>query len=456
MSRHSIKAAPPTIMEVSSDGLQYPDRSLLATWDGQHVGTLREHRNLWRFEYASAWLEHPRSFDLSPWLPRSLGNILDGSTSRPVQWYFDNLLPEDQQRARMAHDAGVRGSDDFALLTCYGSESAGSLTLLPPQVTLDPGSRAPLPDDELAQRIRDLPRHSLAGGAEKRMSLAGAQHKLAVIEDRGALYQPIGAEASTHILKPDSTDPDYPHTVINEYFVMRLARAMGLMVPQVHRRYVPEPAFLIERFDRVSDEDGTRRLHAIDACQLLNLQRNDKYRAGSIQTLESVITHCRERLSTRRRLFDWLVFNVLTGNDDAHLKNLSFLVDADGINLAPHYDLLSTVAGRSHAYKQDGASWPQASTLAWGLLGVERFAEITPSLLIDAGIKLRLPPRMAQRRLAEMASDVVPLAASVLAEIESENAQWAGVAGPALQGEMRMLRTVIELVIKQTAKQLSS
>jgi len=54
-----------------------------------------------------------------------------------------------------------------------------------------------------------------------------------------------------------------------------------------------------------------------------------------------------------------------------------------------------------------------------------------------------------------MTSDIVPRAASVLAEIESENPQWAGVAGAALQGEMRMLRTVIELVIKPMAKQLS-
>lgn len=456
MSQRFIRAEPTTVVEVTADALAQQDRSLLATWDGQHVGTLHEYRNLWRFEYALGWLDLPGSFDLSPWLPRSIGTILDGSTSRPVQWYFDNLLPEAQQRARMAQDAGVRGSDDFALLTCYGAESAGSLTLLPPNLTLEPSSRAPLPDAELARRIRDLPRHSLAGGAEKRMSLAGAQHKLGVIEEKGLLYEPIGAEATTHILKPDSTDADYPHTVINEYFVMRLAAEVGLMVPQVRRRYVPEPIFLIERFDRVVDDGNTRRLHAIDACQLLNLQRNDKYSAGSIAVLEAIVAHCRERLSTRSRLFDWLVFNVLTGNDDAHLKNLSFLLGADGITLAPHYDLLSTVAGRSYAYKQEDASWPQASTLAWDLLGTARFAEMTPDLLVQAGVKLGLPTRLAQRRLAEMTSDIVPRAASVLAEIESENPQWAGVAGAAHQGEMRMLRTVIELVIKPMAKQLSS
>jgi len=456
MNPSSINAAQPALGDVFLEGLHYPERSLLATLDGQPVGTLHEHRNLWRFEYAPTWRDHPESFDLSPWLPRSHSPLLDGSTSRPVQWYFDNLLPEDQQRTRMAQDAGLRGSDDFALLTHYGAESAGSLTLLPPHVTLAPGSRARLPDAELSQRIQNLPRHSLAGGAEKRMSLAGAQHKLAVIEDQGLLYQPVGTETSTHVLKPDSTDPDYPHTVINEYFVMRLARAMGLMVPEVQRRYVPEPVFLIERFDRVTDGGSTRRMHAIDACQLLNLQRGDKYSAGSLQTLDAAIHYCRERLNTRRRLFDWLVFNVLTGNDDAHLKNLSFLVGTGGTDLAPHYDLLSTVAGRSRAYKEDSPSWPQASTLAWDLLGVQRFADITPALLVDAGIQLGLPSRLAQRRLAEMTSSVVPLAESVKAAIETENSYWADVAGVTLYGEMRMVRTIIEVVIKEMARQLAT
>ncbi|MEN5117720.1 HipA domain-containing protein [Luteimonas sp. TWI662] len=456
MSPAPIDSAPSDQRVITLDGLAYPERALVATLDGQAVGTLFEHRNLWRFAYAPSWLEAPRSFDLSPWLRRDQGTILDGSTSRPVQWYFDNLLPEDQQRTRMAQDAGLRGSDDFALLAHYGAESAGSLTLLPPHVVLAPGGRVPLSDNDLSQRIRNLPRHSLAGGAEKRMSLAGAQHKLAVIEDRGALYQPTGSEASTHVLKPDTTDPDYPHTVINEYFVMRLAHTMGLLVPRVQRRYVPEPVFLIERFDRVANDAGTRRVHAIDACQLLNLHRGDKYAAGSVQTLATVITQCRQRLNTRRRLFDWLVFNLLTGNDDAHLKNLSFLVGADGIDLAPHYDLLSTVAGRSFAYKQADATWPQASTLAWPLPGIQRFAEVTPARLVDAGVQLGLPPRMVQRRLADMVANIVPLADSVMLKIEAENAQWAHVAGIRLQGEMRMVRTIIELVIKDMARQLSA
>src|SRR3546814_12012079 len=97
------------------------------------------------------------------------------------------------------------------------------------------------------------------------MSLAGAQHKLAVILRDGQLLQPVGSEPSTHILKPDHPDPDYPHSAVNEWFVMRLARRMGLTVPDVSPRYVPAPLYLIDRFDRSLAPAGAHRLHALRA-----------------------------------------------------------------------------------------------------------------------------------------------------------------------------------------------
>ncbi|MFM9526501.1 HipA N-terminal domain-containing protein, partial [Listeria monocytogenes] len=68
--------------------------------------------------------------DLCPNLARARGSIVDSSSQRPVQWYFDNLLPEEGQRQLLAKDARLDASDAFALLAYYGAESAGSLTLL--------------------------------------------------------------------------------------------------------------------------------------------------------------------------------------------------------------------------------------------------------------------------------------------------------------------------------------
>src|SRR5690606_25953366 len=109
--------------------------------------------------------------------------------------------------------------------------------------------------------IRGLPRLPLTHAAPKRMSLAGAQHKLAVNFDGEVFFEPVDETPSTHILKPDHPDPAYAHSVANEYFVMRLAARMRLQVPRVAKLYIPEPVYVIERFDRLKTEAGWERLH---------------------------------------------------------------------------------------------------------------------------------------------------------------------------------------------------
>lgn len=232
-------------------------RSLRASINQTDVGTLQEVGGLWSFQYTADWLGNPLGFALSPHLPLTAEPLLDGASQRPVQWYFDNLQPEEGQRVLLAGDARLDAADAFGLLAWYGAESAGSVTLLPPDAapqTAEP--LRPLPDDALQARIRQLPKAPLTHAAIKRMSLAGGQHKLAVVLQDGALFEPAGATPSTHILKPDHPDEDYPHSVINEWFVMRLARRLGLDVPDVHRRYVPSPVYLIDRFDRIQDAQG--------------------------------------------------------------------------------------------------------------------------------------------------------------------------------------------------------
>lgn len=80
-------------------------RELQASINGMAVGTLREETGLWSFEYETSWAESPQGFDLAPNLPRASGRIIDEGTQRPVQWFFDNLLPEEAAREVLAHDA---------------------------------------------------------------------------------------------------------------------------------------------------------------------------------------------------------------------------------------------------------------------------------------------------------------------------------------------------------------
>lgn len=413
-------------------------RVLEIHFERQRVGHLLEEQDIWTLKYDASWSSSAQAFDLSPALPRHQLEHRDGSTVRTVQWFLDNLLPEEHLREAVCREAHVR--DAFDVLRYLGRESAGALTLLPLGEALPTDSAiVPLPDEALVRRIRNLPQQTLIHDAPKKMSAAGAQHKLLLVVKDGQLFEPAGATPSTHILKPDHPDVErYPASAYNEFLTMRLARAAGLLVPKVTLRRLPGevaavPVYIIERFDRLGSFPDTQRRHIIDACQLLNISRTLKYTQASLETLYEISTLSANPAATRFRLFRWLVFNVFLANDDCHLKNLSFVMTALGPELAPHYDLLSTSAYHTRALGTQDGPWP-AVRMAIELPGAVRFNEVTPDSLIEAGRALRLPAEAAAR----IVNDVVKGIRKALASPE---------LAPATPIELRVFKVVDHMIV---------
>jgi serine/threonine-protein kinase HipA len=439
-------------------------RELAVSINDRLVGHLREDNDLWQFGYAPEWSASSEGFDLSPALPRSEGRIADGATTRPVQWYFDNLLPEEALRSIVAREARLAAEDAFGLLAWFGAESAGSLVLRDPLSTVvaEHGLK-PLPLAELSRRITGLPRASLTRDAPKRMSLAGAQHKMLVVLQGEDLYEPLPATPSTHILKPDHQGDDYPSSVVNEYFTMRLASGLGLDVPEVTRLYVPQPVYVVQRFDRIAGtgtHEATRR-HIIDTCQLLNTARTFKYSAANPATLSRAIHHCKARAAARLHLYRWLVFSVLVGNGDNHLKNISFTVGPAGIEVAPAYDLLCTAAYDTRAMSDHRARWPDTQ-LAFALDGAARFSDVRAQHIVAAGRQLGLAEATAKRELDRMCRTIAPAADALIAEIEAENPARAAsspdplVTQTCMAGELRLLRAMRHVVIADMIRQVTA
>lgn len=433
-------------------------RSLNIFIGARLIGELFEGDDIWTLQYDSTWVDAPDGFDLAPGLPRSKYPIVDGGTNRPVQWFFDNLLPEERLREAISKEADIKGEDAFGLLEYLGAESAGSLTLLPPD-ELIPQQRElrPLSDAELNKRISNIPKETLTHQASKRMSLAGAQHKMLVTYVDGKLYEPEGATASTHILKPSHPDPNtYPASVMNEYLTMLMAGEAKLEVPAVDMRYVPEPVYIIERFDRKVVKVGenasgipeldVERLHIIDACQLLNRSRLYKHSGAGLQALKDIIAATSSRTKTRVGLFRWLVFNILIANDDNHLKNLSFFVSKRGIELAPHYDLIATGYFYTPAVADEGATWPHVR-MTIPLDGAKTFHDINRDIVIKAGVELGLSARTAERIVSEVVDKsgaLLDLAGKAMARMHETMPEGAKVnAG----GESRFVRGLRYIVI---------
>ncbi len=425
-------------------------RELAATINGHQVGILRDEANVWSFEYASDWADAVAAFDLAPNLPRASRKIIDGASQRPVQWFFDNLLPEETARQVLAKEANIASSDAFGLLAYYGKESAGAITLQGlGEAPAESGYRA-LTDQELHDRISKLPRQSLSLGAPKRMSNAGAQHKLAVAILDGRLFHPIGSTPSTHLLKPNHVDvDDCPSSVANEYFVMRLAAQLGLEVPPVEIRYVPDPIYLIERFDRDLSNSQTRRLHSIDACQLLGLDRTFKYQQARVETLVRCIDLCENRARSRQSMLAWVLFNLLVGNGDAHLKNLSFRVGNRGIELAPFYDLVSTESYRA-AIGYD-PRWPHR-TLSTRIGDATTFATVTRDDFITFATQLGVNTQAASRLVKRFTETIEQAAGDLYREFEAIEVPQPIVR----EGQLHVLRSIRFVVIRDMIRRLAA
>lgn len=420
------------------------NRTLIASINGEFVGRLADEGGYWTFQYAASWLASPIGFPISPAFPLATEKFSDNSTTRNVAWFFDNLLPEEAARAVLAKDAKVTIDDAWGLLAYFGAESAGAITLLPDSGDVAPASLVALSHAELQRRIDQMPRRSLSADSPKRISLAGAQHKLAVTVVNGELFEPTGNECSTHILKPDSKNSAYPHTAINEHFCMRLASALKLTVPATDVRRVPSPVYLIERFDRVQPDTRLARSHALDALQLLSLDRQLKYQNASATTLKTCIDKCGAELKTKQAIFAWIVFNVLSGNADAHMKNISFLIDSSGIRLAPFYDLVSTVVYATPQYDREGPHWPNV-TLSMPIGSALMYSDVRRHDLLQVADELDLGPKVAQRILDELVRNIEPAALSLLATLfETVTA-----------GERRLLSLIHQLPIKEMSKKLT-
>lgn len=419
------------------------------------VGELSETEDVWSFKYDLSWAEAPDAFDLSPWLARKQLLHVDGASNRTVQWYFDNLLPEEAQRVLLSREAGIQGDDAFALLQYLGAESAGSLVLRAcGELATASGTRLQLDFDDLSQRIRRLPRTSLSFEAPKRMSAAGAQNKLLVVYREGRLYEPQGLEPSTHILKPEHGSEDYPASVINEFATMTLAKQLGLSVPAVVRLYVPEPVYLVERFDRRTDHNNqVQRTHIIDACQLLNKPRAYKYAAANLEALKQCAEHCDNKASARLRLFQWLLFNVLIGNDDIHLKNLSFAVSASGIELCPAYDLLSTAAYHTRAYADERAVWPNVPLMI-PLPGATTFGEVNRQCLRHAGAELGIGQAIVDREIDTLVRKLSSELDAVISGIELKNLSLPDAGGLRQASDLRLLSVIKHIVVKDMLKRI--
>ena len=309
------------------------------------------------FEYANEWRNLEGAYPLSPHFPLDTGNPGHGSVRR----FIENLLPEGRALDIVSVTHQVAKNNVFGLIRQLGRETSGALSFLPEGVLPESQetSRREITHAELAQRIADRAQVPFSvWDGQVRMSIAGYQDKVSVYMEEGRLYLVQGTLASTHILKPEPAEPRLPLLVANEHYCMHLAQRLGVPVAATTILRAPEPVLVVERFDRIKkNAELVTRIHIIDACQALDLPVSYKYERNfgcgrdvrhirdgvGFESLFSISQYATEKAVVRQMLARWALIQYLMGNSDAHGKNVSFYSRADGLALAPFYDLVSVI-----------------------------------------------------------------------------------------------------------------
>lgn len=311
----------------------------------QLAGTLEQRKEAsLTFSYDSQFLTGAKS-GISLSLPLQSEPFEDGS----VKTFFSGLLPEEGVKDRLAAYLGLSKKNTFSLLEAVGGDCAGALALYPqdqrPENTKQEFETL---DNIRLKEILDLiKRRPMLGGEDGyRLSLAGAQDKLAVGFANGQVLLIKGGAPTTHILKPMIEHvKDSAH---NELFCMKLAKIAGINVPEASLHYVDDtPYYLVKRYDRTLHSDGTvARIHQEDFCQASGIAPEMKYEReggpGIARCQHLIINHSARPAADQIRFLNLIIFNYLIGNADAHGKNFSLLYKSEKPELAPAYDLLST------------------------------------------------------------------------------------------------------------------
>ncbi len=126
-----------------------------------------------------------------------------------------------------------------------------------------------------------------------------------------------------------------------EYATMKLAGLCGLNVPELRLTSVGDrDVFLICRFDRASVAQGWERRGFISGLSFAQWDERDRMHWSYRTLADRIRRYSVNVASDLHELFLRIAFNIFVRNTDDHPRNHGFLVDGDGLSLAPLFDVV--------------------------------------------------------------------------------------------------------------------
>jgi serine/threonine-protein kinase HipA len=325
---------------------------LVALLGGARVGNVYQSSSgTLRFSYLESWRQRKDAYPLSLSMPLTAEDHRHESTNA----FLWGLLPDNERTLdQYGRLFGVSSRNPVAILAHIGADCAGAVQLAPPDAADQlEGSHATrrsiewITEEDVAEELKTVREQGIPGTTQRTVglySLAGAQPKIALFEERGKWGHPRGRVPTNRILKPPSGE--FHGFAENEHFCLQLAADLGLgSVTSRVMRFADEVAIVVERFDRTLQDKTWVRVHQEDFCQALAVMPMQKYERDGGPGIPSLISLLQEA-STKpdvdiERLIRATALNWVLAATDAHAKNYAILHGTRGVRLAPFYDILS-------------------------------------------------------------------------------------------------------------------
>lgn len=307
------------------------------------------------FVYDQAWLNTPNARPVSLSLPL-VDRIFSGDV---VYHFFDNLLPDNAViRARIQAKFHIATDQPFDLLASIGRDCVGAVQIIEGELPEFKKQIAceSLNEKNIAAILRGYQNYPLGmtdEAKEFRISIAGAQEKLAFLQHKGVWNTPLGTTPTTHIFKLpigfiQHQNMDLSDSCENEWLCSKIVAAFGLPVAECEVLQFEEVKVLVvERFDRKLSQDKTwiMRLPQEDMCQALSVSPHLKYQADGgpgIKEIMRLLLDSRNSTADRKIFFRAQIIFWLLAAIDGHAKNFSIFIEPEGeYKLTPLYDIMS-------------------------------------------------------------------------------------------------------------------
>ena len=400
---------------------------LLVLMNGVEAGRLDYERGRISLTYEGAWRERRGAIPISLSMPMTAA----AHTGAKVGAFIWGLLPDNEQIiqewARRFH---VSARQPFGLIGAVGEDCAGAVQFVVPDrvgavLSGELDGVEWLSTAQIAERLAGLRTNRGAWrrvGDGGQFSLAGAQPKIALIQQNGQWGIPTGRVPTTHILKPPSADLEAQ--VENEHFCLSVLGRLGLPFAQSHvQSFDGEIAIVVERYDRLVTETGVVRIHQEDFCQALGVMPDRKYQNEGGPGLRDIISLIREVSESPQEdvqtLIDATIFNWIVGGSDAHAKNFSLLLSAGGrARLAPIYDVARVLPYAPQVQFQD-------VKLAMKIGGEYRLSEINMRHWSRFAEENRIDVDQVRERISLIADQLPDVSSDVRDQIARDGAGHA-------------------------------